>query len=89
LARYRAQPRLAELGGRQADKALARDELVALSRTLPAEWLPSSSAVGDAAACANRLHDYLAAGADELLLHGSTADHLAGLVAAFTAAARV
>jgi probable F420-dependent oxidoreductase len=57
------------------------------SQTLPADWLPSSSAVGTAAACATRLHEYLAAGADELVLHGTTAEHLGGLVEAFESVA--
>jgi 5,10-methylenetetrahydromethanopterin reductase len=85
LARYRALPKLAELGERSADKSLTRDELVELSRAMPADWLPSSSAVGDAASCAARLQDYRAAGADELVLHGSTAEHLGGLVTAYAA----
>jgi probable F420-dependent oxidoreductase len=85
LARYRALPKLAALGTRSADKSLTRDELVELSRTLPPEWLPSASAVGDAAACAARLREYRTAGADELVLHGSTAEHLEALVRAYTA----
>jgi probable F420-dependent oxidoreductase len=85
LARYRANPKLAALSGRSADKAFTRDELVELSRTMPADWLASASAVGDAATCAARLREYKAAGADELLLHGSTADHLDGLVSAYAA----
>lgn len=84
LARYRSHPTLVALGGRSADKALPRSELIELSRTLPRHWLPSSSAVGSAATCASRLHEYLDAGADELVLHGSTAEHLAGLVEAIT-----
>ena len=85
LARYRALPKLAALGERSADKVLDRDELVELSRALPTDWLPSSSAVGDAATCAARLRAYLDAGADELVLHGSTAEHLGDLADAFTA----
>ncbi len=52
---------------------------------MPADWLPSSSAVGGVEACATRLHDYLDAGADEIVLHGSTAEHLGGLATAFAA----
>jgi len=85
LARYRAQPTLVALGERSADKSLTRDELITLSRAMPGDWLPSASATGDAAACAARLHEYLAAGADELVLHGSTAEHLGGLATAFAA----
>ena len=87
LARYRAQPKLAELGDRSADKALPRDELIKLSRAMPADWLPSSSAAGDVDTCTARLRAYLDAGADELVLHGSTAERLGGLVAAFVAGA--
>ena len=53
---------------------------------MPADWLPSSSAVGGVDACASRLHDYLDAGADEIVLHGSTAEYLGGLATAFAAA---
>jgi 5,10-methylenetetrahydromethanopterin reductase len=83
LARYRSHPTLVALGDKTADKHLSRAELVALSTTLPSHWLPSSSAFGAAAHCAARLHEYLAAGADELVLHGSTAPFYAGLVRAF------
>jgi 5,10-methylenetetrahydromethanopterin reductase len=85
LARYRAQPELAALGDRSADKALSRDQLTELSRVMPDDWLSSSSAVGDADTCTARLRAYVAAGADELVLHGSTAEHLGGLIAAFAA----
>jgi probable F420-dependent oxidoreductase len=85
LADYRAQPKLAALGERSADKSLSRDELVELSRALPADWLSSSSAIGSGTSCADRLREYLAADADELVLHGSTAEHLGGLADAFSA----
>jgi 5,10-methylenetetrahydromethanopterin reductase len=83
LARYRSQPVLAGLAGRSAAKALSRGKLADLSRTLPEQWLPSASAVGDGPACAVRLEEYLDAGADELVLHGTTAESLGRLVAAF------
>ncbi|MGD9796841.1 MAG: TIGR03857 family LLM class F420-dependent oxidoreductase [Acidimicrobiia bacterium] len=83
LARYRSHPTLVGLEGKQADKALSRPVLVELSRTMPPDWLPSSSAAGSTEACAARLHEYLDAGADELVLHGSTAEHLEGLAGAF------
>ena len=86
LAAYRDQPKLRALGGRSADKNLPRDELIELSRAMPADWLPSSSAVGGVDACATRLHEYLDAGADEIVLHGSTAEYLGGLATAFAAA---
>jgi alkanesulfonate monooxygenase SsuD/methylene tetrahydromethanopterin reductase-like flavin-dependent oxidoreductase (luciferase family) len=85
LTRYRNNPVFASLGGRQADKALSREELVDVSRALPEEWVTSSSVAGDAATCAALLRGYLAAGADEIILHGSTAERFASVAAAFTA----
>ena len=49
---------------------------------MPAEWLPSSSAVGTPH-CAARLEEYLLAGADDLVLHGTTVEHLGGLAGRF------
>ncbi len=83
LAAYRDQPKLRALGDRSADKNLSREELIELSRAMPPDWLPSSSAVGDARTCAVRLHEYLDAGADEIVLHGSTAEHFDRLATAF------
>ncbi len=86
LAAYRDQPKLRELGDRSADKTLTRAELIELSRAMPPDWLAFSAAVGDAVSCAARLHEYVDAGADELVLHGTTAEHLAKLAAAFATA---
>ena len=85
LTRYRNHPRLVALGDRQADKSLSRQELVEVSRSLPDHWLASSSATGTAAQCAARLAEYVDAGADELILHGTTAEHLGPLVKQFVA----
>jgi 5,10-methylenetetrahydromethanopterin reductase len=85
LARYRRHPTLVALGDEQADKALSRQELVEVSRSLPDAWLPSASATGSAADCAKRLHEYLDAGADELVLHGTTSEHLGSLTERFAA----
>jgi alkanesulfonate monooxygenase SsuD/methylene tetrahydromethanopterin reductase-like flavin-dependent oxidoreductase (luciferase family) len=71
LAKLRAHPTLANLGGGTADQAFTRQQLVEASRSLPSDWLTGSSAIGSAAACAQQLMPYLAAGADEILLHGS------------------
>jgi 5,10-methylenetetrahydromethanopterin reductase len=87
LARYRRQPELVALGAKPADKALSREELARLTDGFPPDWLPSSSALGSPAACAARLREYLAAGADEIILHGSTADQLGPLTETFAATA--
>jgi 5,10-methylenetetrahydromethanopterin reductase len=82
LARYRSRPELVALAGRPADKALSRDALADLAERLPEGWLSSSSAVGDASVCRTRLAEYIDAGADELILHGTTAGGLGPLVEA-------
>jgi hypothetical protein len=79
LDRLRAHPKLASLRG-SADAVFSREELVEVSGALPAEWLATSSASGSGAECAARAREYLAAGADELILHGSTPERLAPLL---------
>jgi 5,10-methylenetetrahydromethanopterin reductase len=83
LARYRTHPALIPLGDRQADKELSSAELVEISRALPEHWLAAASATGTAVQCAARLTEYLDAGADELILHGTTPENLGSLVHAF------
>jgi probable F420-dependent oxidoreductase len=87
LAAYRNDPRLRALGGKTADKHMSRAELIELTKVLPAHWIPSSSASGTSAECAAVLRGYLDAGADEILIHGATAEHLGGVISAFRAAA--
>jgi probable F420-dependent oxidoreductase len=86
LDRLAAHPLIAGLDGRTADGSLNHEQLVEVSRVLPEEWVAEGAAVGTAGQCATRLHDYLAAGADEMVIHGSTPDLLGPTVAAFTAA---
>jgi probable F420-dependent oxidoreductase len=76
----RSHPLMKDLRG-SADAVFTRAELSEVSETLPAEWLTSGAAVGGAAECARRLREYLEAGADELILHGSTADLLGATIA--------
>lgn len=71
LQKIRQHPKLANLGGKTADQAFTRDQLVDVSRELPAHWLRDGAAVGTAAQCAAQLCAFLDAGADEILLHGS------------------
>ncbi|MDE2465028.1 MAG: TIGR03857 family LLM class F420-dependent oxidoreductase, partial [Alphaproteobacteria bacterium] len=52
LERLRAHPKIAALGGKPADQAYTRQELVDVSRVLPQEWLDEGAAVGTAARCA-------------------------------------
>jgi 5,10-methylenetetrahydromethanopterin reductase len=79
LARYRGQRLLAELGTKPADKNLTRAELIKLCEGMPASWLASCTAAGTARQTASVLARYLAAGADELILHGVVGEGLAPL----------
>ena len=83
LGKLAAHPLVRALGGRPVDGALSAPELVELSRIFPADWFTEGAAVGTAAECADRLHAYLDAGADEIVIHGSTADLLVPVLTAF------
>jgi 5,10-methylenetetrahydromethanopterin reductase len=72
LDKLRAHPQIAALKGKPADQAFTRQELVEVGRILPDEWMDEGAAIGTAARCADRLMRYLDAGADEILLHGSS-----------------
>lgn len=78
---------LAGLAG-AADNVFTREQLTEVSRLLPRWWLDEGSAVGDPTTCTARLRSYLDAGADELLLHGSTPNLLAPVVRDFSATLR-
>jgi probable F420-dependent oxidoreductase len=79
LAKYRSQRLLTELGTKPADKFLTRAELISLCDGMPASWLPSCTAAGPVQETASALAGYLAAGADELILHGVVGDGLTPL----------
>ena len=61
--------------------ANAREVMATHVGMLPSEWLNTGAAVGSVTHCIARLGDYLAAGANQILLHGATPDHQGLLVA--------
>lgn len=67
-----------------ADQTFTNKELVEVSRILPREWLISGGAVGTREHCASRLEDYLASGADNIIIHGSTPETLAPTIELFS-----
>jgi 5,10-methylenetetrahydromethanopterin reductase len=71
LTTMRNHPQFARLGGKLADQAFTRVQLVEVSRSLPHWWYEQGAAIGTAANCAKTLCEFLDAGADELVLHGS------------------
>jgi probable F420-dependent oxidoreductase len=79
LARLRSHPLLAGIKG-SADSVLTREQLVEVASVLPAAWTYDAAAVGSAQICHDAFERYREAGADELVLHGSTPDRLGGLL---------
>ncbi|MCU1359311.1 MAG: putative Coenzyme F420-dependent N(10)-methylenetetrahydromethanopterin reductase [Ilumatobacteraceae bacterium] len=86
LTEYRAAADLAVKENIAAGSPLkGRDVYLEPSRLLPPEIIGQGASIGTAQECAVRLHDYFDAGADEIVLHGVTADQLESTVNAFTA----
>ena len=79
LTRLRSHPRLAGVKG-SADSVLTREQLVDVVSALPAQWIGEAAAVGSARACFDVFECYREAGADEIVLHGSTPDQLGVLL---------
>ena len=80
-----AHPLIAALGRRPADGALDHAQLVEVSQVVPEYWFTEAAAVGTTEQVANRLKQYLDAGASEILIHGSTPEILAPTVKAVDA----
>lgn len=79
LDRMRAHPQIAGLGGKLADQAFTRVQLVDVSRSLPRFWYEEGAAIGSARRCAAKLGEFLDAGADEIVLHGSAPKQMGSL----------
>ena len=82
LVKLREHPSIARHAAGIVSQKMTRDELVEAGRTLPQEWVETGAVAGSAQDCARRLCDYLAAGADEILLHGSPPAAMGGLTKA-------
>lgn len=82
LARFRADEVVASMPG-AIDARATLDQLEHIATLIPAEWLPA--AVGSAEVCAARVVDQLRAGADGVILHGSSPAELEPVVHAYRA----
>lgn len=81
LADLRGHPLLAGVRG-AADSVLERDQMTQVARALPEEWIRSAAALGSPNECWEVFERYREAGADELVLHGSTPDQLGDVIEA-------
>ena len=74
---------LEDLESQQVSLDTLRAKMIEASSLIPAQWITEGAAMGTAESVAKRLLEYRAVGADEILLHGATADKLEGLVSAY------
>lgn len=73
---------LARLEHGGGDINAAREQLARAAEILPPHWLTTGAAVGSVQHCIGRLEDYLDAGADELVLHGTTPQEQGAIISA-------
>lgn len=78
LADLRAHRQLRDTN---ADQTYHRIELLEPARIVPDAWMADSCAIGSVEHCIDRLHDYRAAGADEIAIYASTPAENAALIA--------
>lgn len=82
-----AEKGLAKLEYGSGDAQAKRRAMADAAGLLPAEWLTTGAATGSIAQCVERLQQYADAGADYILLHGTTPDMQDDIVAGIRAAA--
>ena len=80
LERFRADEVVGSVAG-AIDAVATLEQLEHISTLIPEDWLPA--AVGSADACAARVLDQLAAGADGVILHGAAPTELEPVVNAY------
>jgi len=80
LERFRASDAVKSIGG-GIDSVATLEQLERVAELIPAEWLPA--AVGTPADCASAWKAELAAGADGIVIHGSTPQEFAPALAAY------
>jgi probable F420-dependent oxidoreductase len=83
LARFRADDVVASVPG-AIDAIGTTEQLEHIATLFPDEWM-AAAAVGTPEACAQRVLDQFAAGADSVILHGATPAELAPVVEAYRA----
>ena len=78
-----ADPRYLNIEGQKGTHAELRERMREAIGVLPPHWLEQGAAAGSSSAVARRLIEYRDAGADEIVLHGTTPDRLGPLVRAY------
>jgi probable F420-dependent oxidoreductase len=78
-------PRYLNIEGQKGTHDELRERMKEAITVLPPHWLEEGAAGGSSRAVAQRLLQFRDAGADEIVLHGTTADRLGPLVASYAA----
>ena len=85
MDRLLEDPRFANLEIQASTGEEFRARTVEAASLLPREWMTTGAAVGTANDVATQLRDFRAAGADEIVLHGTTTDRLGPLLKVYAA----
>ncbi len=80
LERFRRHPAVTSVGG-MIDSIASLDQIAAVDKILPDDWRPA--AIGDARTCAQRWVDQFNSGADGLIIHASTPEEFAPVLAEY------
>lgn len=80
LERFRASKAVTSVGG-IIDSVASTAQIAEVAKVIPEEWRPA--AVGDAKACARRWLDQFNAGADGIIIHASTPEEFAPVLAEY------
>ncbi|HEY3850855.1 MAG TPA: TIGR03857 family LLM class F420-dependent oxidoreductase [Steroidobacteraceae bacterium] len=83
LERLLADSRYVNIEGQKGTHEELRAKMKEAVDLLPPQWLEEGAAAGTAQSVARRLLEYRSAGADEIVLHGTTTDRLGPLVSAY------
>jgi hypothetical protein len=78
LAEIDGKPKAGTLGDEHTSRQI--DDLRKMLALYPAEWVREGCAVGSAAECVTAIQERFDAGADGILFHGSSPDHLGPLL---------
>ncbi|MHB8696199.1 MAG: LLM class oxidoreductase, partial [Solirubrobacteraceae bacterium] len=85
IERIQANPVFHQRGVQNADESFLRHQLIDVAREIPDEWMQDSCAIGSAAQCLSQWRAFKDAGADQIMLYGSTPRQAEQVVRAWTA----
>lgn len=81
LEKIKGHHSLAQLNGKLADQEFRKEELIGVAKSIPDAWIKDGTASGSAESCAKKLLDYISAGADHIVLHGSAPNKMRNTIA--------